>query len=143
MKTLVLVLAMAASLPAAAATTAVWRCGSDGRTYSDTPCAPGREVQVADPRSAEQVAQAREVLAADMRRAEALRREQLQRERLERGQGQLAWIGRGAAPATTTPVKPTALRQSPAKRPAKMKQTRPSDDGIWRATAPASPSTPG
>lgn len=71
MKTLI-ALALAAvlwaSLPAAHAQT-VWRCGPDGRTYSDTPCRDGLALQspalrpAADVRSAQEVAQREKALA--------------------------------------------------------------------------------
>ena len=137
---------MAATAPASATT--VWRCGAEGRIYSDTPCAPGRELDVADPRSAEQVVQAKEVLAADKRRAEAMKRERQQRESQERS------LMATRPTALTAPVKKTALRepapqsslQSPPRsspQPPKSKRSRAADDGAWRAVAPASPRTPG
>ena len=47
----------------------VWRCGADGRSYSDSPCPDGRPVAVADARSAAEVAQGLAVLARDQRLA--------------------------------------------------------------------------
>jgi FKBP-type peptidyl-prolyl cis-trans isomerase len=50
-------LACAMGLAAGAADAApqkVFRCGPDGRIYSQTPCKDGYEVNAADPRSAEQ-----------------------------------------------------------------------------------------
>jgi hypothetical protein len=143
---------VAVAAPAATAATTVWRCGPDGRVYTDTPCLkgvqgmPGREVDVSDPRTAEQVAQGREVLAADIRRAEAMRRDRLEREAAER---------RLLAAAAAVPLKKTALRQPAAAekgKPPKPRKAQPlpkrpaaadAADGIWRATAVASRRTPG
>ncbi len=131
-----LVAAWPAEVAAATTTTAtVWRCGPDGRVYSGTACVQGRAVEVSDPRSAEQVAAAREVQAADMRRAEAMRRERLLDERS--GQGT-----RAAPRAATAQIKKTALRQ-PAPTPPRPAKKQAANDGTWRAIAPASPRAPG
>jgi hypothetical protein len=65
----------------------VYRCGADGRSYSQEPCAAGRGVDVADARSAEQAAQARQVAQRDARLADQLQRERLQLERNAARQG--------------------------------------------------------
>jgi hypothetical protein len=65
----------------------VWRCGADGRSYADAPCAGGQVVAVADPRSAADVAQARAVLARDMQRAQQMTAERQAREREARALG--------------------------------------------------------
>ena len=62
----------------------VWRCGADGRSFSDRPCADGQPLQMAelaDKRSADEVAAAQAVVARQQRLAEALRQQRLQRER--------------------------------------------------------------
>ncbi len=105
------------ALPAPAAT--VWRCESGGRvSYADAPCPAGRAFDATDARSAEQVAQAGQVLAADLRRAERLREERLAAQAAAR------------APARG-PVRSVSLRP-PAKKP-----RPPAADGTWRATAPS------
>ena len=58
-------------LPALVLAQSVWRCGPDGRSYADAPCEGGRQVDVADPRGAEAVVEAR---------AQADRQRQLARE---------------------------------------------------------------
>jgi hypothetical protein len=55
----------------------VYRCGSE---YSQTPCAQGRLVDAADPRTAEQYADARRVAADDRRRADDMERKRLAEE---------------------------------------------------------------
>jgi len=134
----------------------VWRCGPDGaRTYSDAPCAGGRAIDAADPRGAEQVAQGRQVLASDMRRAEGMRQARLEREAQARE--------RAAQAAAAAAIKPAALRrprvlnpevkdsrplptrspQAQPRRPKRSGSAAAADDGTWRAVAPASPRAPG
>jgi len=62
----------------------VYRCGA---AYSYEPCGDGRSIDVADSRSAEQAAQARQVTLRDVRAADALERQRLQAERLAATQG--------------------------------------------------------
>ncbi|MGA0610425.1 hypothetical protein [Caldimonas sp. KR1-144] len=59
----------------------VYRCGPDGRSYSQTPCADGRAIEVADTRSDEQRRQSRAAIDADKRLADELERERLASER--------------------------------------------------------------
>lgn len=69
---------------AAAQAQGVWRCGPDGRSYSDRPCSDGRALEMAalaDTRSTADVQAAREVAVRERRLADALRRERLDRER--------------------------------------------------------------
>ena len=74
----VLLLACCAASGALAQT--VYRCGADGRTYQNAPCANGREVDVSDPRTEDQRRAAREAVAADARLASQLERDQRARE---------------------------------------------------------------
>jgi len=64
----------------------VYRCGPDGRVYSQTPCADGRPVTVEDPRSAHQQKSAREVAARDAEQAQQLAAERKQREAMAKAQ---------------------------------------------------------
>ncbi len=64
----------------------VYRCGPDGRQYSQTPCADGRAVTTEDSRSAEQQRAARDVAARDARQADKLAAERRQREAAAKGQ---------------------------------------------------------
>lgn len=174
---LALAVALCAALPLAAtaatgatatttqadATTTVWRCGAEGRSYSDAPCVGGRAIDAADPRSAEQVAQGRAVLAADMRRAESMRRERLERERHEAKYAQRVPVSLSRAKSPLNPAearragvtkrgeREQAEQAQQAPKLSKPKLARaqrppsslPADDGIWQATAPASPRAPG
>jgi len=68
MKALAL-LALLPLLVQAAPPQTVYRCGPDGRVYSQTPCADGKALSVDDPRSASQQKAAREVTARDAEQA--------------------------------------------------------------------------
>jgi hypothetical protein len=58
----------------------IYRCGPDGRIYSDVPCPDGRSVAVDDARTPEQRRQA-EAVAGSMRSlGDALERDRLQRD---------------------------------------------------------------
>lgn len=122
-------------LPLAAVAQDVWRCGPDGRVFSDRPCAQGKQIDTPQARPAADVQGAQAQAARDIRRAEALRRERLALEDRQRGNG-LAAIGPQAAA-----VKPA---KAPLKKhPSKLRKGQPEDDGTWRATAPASRRTKG
>lgn len=135
-----LVLLLAA---AAAQAQTVWRCGPDGRTYSDSPCADGRMVAVADARAPAEVTDARAVLARDQRLARQLVAERLAREREAKAQGSgLAGIrtGDGVRPtASAMPAKAATERQ---RRPM-AKPRRAAEAETSRAAGPGSRQRPG
>jgi hypothetical protein len=85
---------------AAAAQTQVYRCGADGSSYSQEPCAQAQAIDVADPRSAQQAAQARQVALREARQADELERDRLRAERLAAGQGAalIGWSRPAGAP---------------------------------------------
>jgi len=118
----------------------VWRCGADGRSYTDTPCPEGRALAVADARSANEVAQARAVLARDQRLAQQLVAERREREReaLARGSG-LAAIAAGEA--VRPAPKPKASKERPPRPRAKPRPV--AGEETSRATARGSRRTPG
>ena len=62
----------------------VWRCGADGRSFSDRPCSDGQPLPMAalsaEPSTAQRL-QAQDVAARAQRLADELRQERLQRER--------------------------------------------------------------
>ena len=117
---LVLALLFAGSLNAQT----VWRCGPEGKTYSDRPCTDGSTVSNADKRSEAEVRAAREVVARDQALARELHKQNREAEKdaLSHGSG-LAGI---AAPAPV--VKPKAPKSKPKKS---------STEGteIWKAVA--------
>src|SRR5688572_7134882 len=95
--TVLFVLALIAGT--AAAQTQVYRCGADGRSYSQEPCAQGRAVDVADPRSTQQAAQTRQAALRDARQADEIARARLRAERLAASQApaRIGWSKAGAA----------------------------------------------
>jgi hypothetical protein len=102
MKALAL-LALLPLLVQAAPPQTVYRCGPDGRVYSQTPCADGKALSVDDPRSASQQKASREVSARDAEQAKKLADERRQRE--EEAKGQAAAGIKPAAPAASAPTR--------------------------------------
>jgi hypothetical protein len=72
--------ALLLALPLAAAPQTVYRCGPDGRSFSQTPCSDGQALSVDDARSAAQQKAARDVAARDAAQARKLAEERRQRE---------------------------------------------------------------
>ena len=70
-----------AALHAGAASSPIYRCGSE---YSQDPCPGGKLLDVSDPRSAAQRAEAQKVAAAERRRAAELERERRARQSAEK-----------------------------------------------------------
>jgi hypothetical protein len=152
---LVLLLGAAAAMSPLQAQT-VWRCGADGRSFSDRPCADGQRLQMAelaDMRSAGEVAAAQAVAARQQRLAEALRQERLQRERASTPAFDRHVLPQGRqGSAGIKPKREAKMQQDEAPRPPRHRsQAQPqrpaapqpaAADGIWRAVAPASPRTP-
>ena len=66
---------------ASSAQQSVYRCGADGRTYSQEPCEAGRLIDVSDRRSAEQSTQTRQAVQRDAHLAQALQNEREHAER--------------------------------------------------------------
>jgi hypothetical protein len=118
MKRLIVSLAMlgllGASLGATAGTT-VYRCGPDGRSYSDQPCPQGRAVEVGDERSAEQRADAERIAQRERALAEAMRRERLALE---------------AARAPVAAAKAGRSKPRPVAKAAARKPRAAGDDGV-------------
>jgi len=156
-KRLVLTLLLAATAGASANVLAqtVWRCGADGRSFSDRPCADGQRLQMAelaDVRSADEVLAAQAVVARQQRLAEALRQQRLQREREaaplldpravpQRHHGDAVVKPKREAKMQReeAPRQPRHRSQAQSRRPAAPQPA--AADGIWRAVAPASQRT--
>lgn len=124
---------LAVSAPAAAQT--VYRCGPAGNSYSQQPCADGRAVDVSDPRSAAQVAEARASLRAQEQWATRAARERRIDEAARRP-AQAVSLGPPPPPAepprpTKKPPKRSARGQAPAMKPAR--------EGEFAAISPPPP----
>ena len=129
-----LVVILLAAATQLATAQAVWRCGADGRQFSDKPCEQGRTLDTLEPRPASDLAAAKDSALRDKALAAQLVKERQQRE----AQAPKAAAGIRMAKAEE-PVKPKETLKPP-KRAAKH---RPADDGIWRATAPSFRQTKG
>ena len=138
MKVLIAVIVLASPLLAAAQNQTVWRCGADGRSYSDQPCSDGRVVAVADTRDLDDVAAARLVAERERRLAAELRHERLRRESQP---GQQVLLDTSPPRPAIKPAK--SVKQATPKRPAKAKRFPPEEPGTWQAVVPASRRTKG
>ena len=97
----------------------VYRCGPDGRVYSQTPCPQGRAVDVSDKRSAEQ----RTIAESRVRNDQALG-DALERERLDREAGKS--VAAGKIDGRPAPPEPVAAS---SKAPKKKKTSQPKQKG--------------
>lgn len=139
MKPLVLVLGLAATTApqAASAEGAIYRCGADGRSYSQQPCVDRRPLDVDDDaRTPAQRQQAMESARRDARLADALARERRQAESSSVRAASLSAPSPkdGAVHATTG--KPNQKKRRHAKSQASQ---GPDGSGEFKATAPAPP----
>jgi hypothetical protein len=89
---------------AAAQSSKIYRCGPEGREYSQVPCKDGKVVDAADPRSAEQQRDALGVTESQKRLAASLEKERREREAKAAATG----------PAALTIPKPAVPASSPA-----------------------------
>ena len=123
----VLLLVLAAG---SASAQTVWRCGPEGRSYSDTPCPGGQTVAVADPRSPADVAQARAVAERERHLAQQLVQERRAREQEARSHGSGLM-----AVKPPDPVKLRVARADPQWQPLPKPKRPPAAAGTSRATA--------
>ncbi|MDP1899752.1 MAG: hypothetical protein Q8K96_04795 [Rubrivivax sp.] len=130
MKPTALLLALILPTLALAQTQTPWRCGSDGRSYSDKPCAEGHPLEVAAARPVADVNAARQLAERERRLADSLRKERHEREAQAAGAG----LARPVAPRAVA-VKPMAESPRRPKHRAKPKPTEAEE--IWRAVVPA------
>jgi len=127
MKHLALTLSLLTLTGLAQAAGAIYRCGPDGRTYSQAPCADGQLVEAADPRTAAQRAEAKRQQAAERKMGQAMERERLSAQKVAP-----AAVGTlGAAPAASA-----ADRERGRVRTGKTKGKK-KDDQDFVAVAPA------
>ncbi len=128
----------AAAVPqATSAQGAVYRCGTDGRSYSQQPCAEGRPLRVDDDaRTPAQRQQAVESARRDARLADALARERRQAESVSVRAASLSAPTPKDAAVHATAGKPNQKKRRHAKRPT---DQRGGGAGDFKATAPAPP----
>jgi hypothetical protein len=112
---------LAASAAAAAPPQTVYRCGPDGRVYSQTPCADGKPVTTEDSRSTAQQKAARDAAARDARRADELADERRQR---------AAAAARHDAAVGIKPTSPEAPASAPKKKTKGQAKPDPADSNM-------------
>jgi hypothetical protein len=110
-----------ATSAATAASQQVFRCGPDGRVYSQTPCKDGYEVKADDARSAEQRKAAEEIAGRDRKSTEKMTRERQAREAAAAVPG----VGVIANPAAAKPAATAASAAKIKKRPPAGKPAQP------------------
>lgn len=130
MKPLLCALCLFAVAPLVAGQT-VYRCGADGRSYSQQPCPEGRALDVDDPRTPAQRAQAADTVRRDARTAESLARER------RRGEAVVVKAAGLSAPSPVAQALPAADKST--KRRARAQGRKTAADGEFRALAPADP----
>ena len=115
MKTLPMLLAATLTLSAQVQAQAqqVYRCGPDGREYSQAPCKDGRAVDAADPRSAADQKAARDVAAREGKLADEMTRERQAREAAAAKEQNAAKV-KPARPAASAPHPKPATKKSQA-----------------------------
>jgi hypothetical protein len=108
----------------------VWRCGADGRSYSDSPCTDGRVVAVADSRSTGEVDTAQGIVEREQTLAKHLAEQRKVRE---------AQLPMMAGIPHTQPEAAVKKPKGSSKQASKQASRRsPATLGTWQATAPAS-----
>ena len=110
----------------------VYRCGPDGRVYSQTPCLQGRAVDVSDKRSAEQRASAESRVRDDRALGDAL-----ERERLDREAGKP--VAAGKIDGRPAPPEPMTAK---SKAPKKKKSSKPKAKGEHKSDDPKAVTPP-
>lgn len=121
----------------ASAQTSVYRCGPDGRQYSEKPCAGGRAVDVNDARSAAQREAADEVASREAALARDLAQDNRQRERAQRPGAAVSLNGEAQRePQAKAAAKPDKVAHKHRAR--KPKSRKPSPPADFTALAPGS-----
>jgi hypothetical protein len=129
---------LGACLPLVAGAQTVYRCGPAGNVYTQHPCADGREIDVSDPRTPAQAAEAR----AELRAQEQWARRAAQQRRAEEAAHPPALAG-GIAPLPPPRARPDDRPASPGRKERRpRKPVKSSDDGGFVAMAPAERSSP-
>jgi hypothetical protein len=100
------------STTVACAQATVYRCGPDGKTYSQEPCKGGKKIDASDTRTEAQRADSLATTAADKKRADALERERNAREAAQKPLTASGFNSRPAAAAASN----TAAAEDKGKR---------------------------
>ena len=101
-----------------AASQKVFRCGPDGRIYSQTPCKDGYEVNADDKRNAEQRKTAEDIVKREEKMAEKMARERQAQEAAAAKQGPSIIANPSAAkPGASAASAAVAKKKRQAKKP--------------------------
>lgn len=122
-------LALLAHAVAFAQAQSVWRCGSDGRSYSALPCAEGRQVEVGDPLNTERRREAGQVVDAERLALRRLASQRHERESAVRAGG-LAGFTRLPPGADEPAAGAPRSKSKPKKKPSRAKA---GNDVPWTA----------
>jgi hypothetical protein len=110
---------------AGAAQQKVYRCGPDGRIYSQTPCKDGYEVNVADPRSAEQRKAAEDATKREEKAVDKMTRERQAQEAAAAKQGTSHIADPSAAKPAASAASGSAAKKPGSGKPAATKPIQP------------------
>jgi hypothetical protein len=113
-------LALACVLAQAAPPQTVYRCGLEGRIYSQTPCADGKALSADDPRSASQQKAARDAADRDAEQAKKLAEERRQRVEVSKGQQAAGFKTAPPADAASAPARKAKPKAASATSDPKM-----------------------
>ncbi len=114
--TLIAALLLAASA-AGTASQKVFRCGPDGRVYSQTPCKDGYEVNADDQRSAEQRKAAEDAVKREEKLADKMTRERQAKEAAAAKQGASVIVNPAAAKPAASAASATATKKKRKPKP--------------------------
>ena len=101
-----------------AASQKVFRCGPDGRIYSQTPCKDGVEVSADDPRSAEQRKAAQDTVKREEKLADKMARERRAEEAAAAKKGPTIIVNPSAAKPAAAASAPAPRKKRAPKKPA-------------------------
>ena len=122
-----LLLLLCSALPAVLHAQTVWRCGPDGRTFTDAPCPQGQLLEVAASRPAADLHSAQQLAQREKAWGQQLQRERQQRE-----------TQATAGPAGIYGLRPVkALPEPKVKVAKKHPKQRLEAAGTWQSTAPS------
>jgi hypothetical protein len=122
-----LLMALSGVIPVASPAQNVWRCGPDGRTFTDAPCPQGQAIDMPASRPAEDLHSAQQRAARERAWADQLQRERVQREAQP-----------NAGPTGIYGLRPVKPLPAPKVKTAKKKLKLPAEGAdTWTAVGPS------
>ena len=117
MKTAAVAIFLLFGLSGAFAAAPIYRCGPDGRVYSQAPCADGRLIDAADPRSEAQRVEARRAVARERKAANDMERERRTQEAAQEPAAATGFNGRPARAEVAEPKRPRGKSKNRGTKP--------------------------